>query len=100
MYFNTAEPCLSSYLQLVTKSGLEKVQCPTTSLSLSKATNRYKTYIHKCSTDLVNYEEIFHYNAFGWDGSGANPTPFGDFIPVRLGDPLNVNLDRGRHRGR
>ena len=90
VYFNTAQPCEKSYAQLVLKSGLLRINCQTTALSLSKNTDHYQTNIHKCSTDAVNFEEIFHYNVFGWDGSSANPAPLPEYISAFLADPFNV----------
>jgi hypothetical protein len=90
IYFNTAQPCTQSYIQIVTKGGMTRVNCETTSLSLSKNTNHYQTHIHKCHTDAINYEETFFYNVFGWDGSSSNPIPYGDFIDVKMADPFNV----------
>lgn len=90
IYFNTAHNCDQSYVQLIKKTGLEKVECSITALQLSKNVNNYQTYIHKCSVASVNFEEIFHYNIFGWDGSASNPLPFSkDFIPVTIADVTN-----------
>jgi hypothetical protein len=69
------------------------VKCETSSLELSPKTNKYKTYVHKCRTDQINYEEIFHYMAYGWAGSSSDPVPYKDFISAKLADPLNVPLN-------
>lgn len=55
VYFNTFEACESSYLQLVTKSGLLKVYCSTSQLSLSKATGNYEAYVHRCGAEDIAY---------------------------------------------
>lgn len=92
IFFNTAEECARSYVQLIKKSGLEKVECTITPLHLSKNVNNYQTFIHKCSLTNVNFEQVFHYNVFGWDGSTTNPIPFSqEFIPVTIADVTNVN---------
>lgn len=85
--FNTKQNCEKSYLLVVKKSGLDKIQCSTNTLSLSAKVNNYATSIHRCSISDINFEETFHYNAFGWDGSSANPIAFAqDFIPVKITD--------------
>ena len=55
IYFNTVDLCERSYAQLITKAGIQKILCSTTSLKLSAQTNNYQTYIHKCRTDLIEY---------------------------------------------
>jgi predicted MPP superfamily phosphohydrolase len=64
----------------------------TTHLQLSNNVNNCQTFIHKCSLLYVNFEEIFHYNIFGWDGSTSNPIAFfKDFISVTIADVTNVS---------
>ena len=66
---------------------MDKIQCTTNTLHLSAKVNNYTTSIHRCSISDINFEETFHYNAFGWDGSSANPIAFAqDFIPVKIAD--------------
>lgn len=75
---------------MIKKSGLEKVECTITPLHLSKNVNNYQTYVHKCSISSINFEEVFHYNVFGWDGTASNPIPFSqDFISVTVADVTN-----------
>jgi hypothetical protein len=57
-------------------------------LKLSAETNNYQTYIHKCRTDRIEYEQIFHYNVFGWDGSSANPIYSGNYTQIKLMNPF------------
>jgi predicted MPP superfamily phosphohydrolase len=66
---------------------MEKINCTITTLHLSAKVKNYQTSIHKCSISSVNFEQVFHYNVFGWDGSSANPIPFSvEFIPVTIAD--------------
>jgi predicted MPP superfamily phosphohydrolase len=66
---------------------MERIKCTTKTLQLSANVKNYQTSIHKCSISSVDFEQLFHYNAFGWDGSSANPIPFSvDFIPVSITD--------------
>ena len=67
-----------------------KLKCSTTALSLSNQTNFYKTYIQKCKTSDINFDESFYYGVFGWDGSEAAPVPYGNMVKVTLTDPFNV----------
>lgn len=93
IYFNTASECNRSYVQLIRRTGLEKIDCSITALNLSKNVNNYQAFIHKCKISTIKFGEAFHYNAFGWDGSGSNPIPFSaDFIPLRLADITNINM--------
>ena len=55
IYFNTVQPCTKSYVQLVRKSGLVKIQCKTETLSLSKNTEYYNTSLHKCETNVIDW---------------------------------------------
>lgn len=91
IHFNTATPCLNSYVQLVARSGMTRVQCETTPLNLSANVNHYQTYIHKCQIDTLTFEQRLSYNIFGWDGTASSPTPFAaNFIDITIADPLNV----------
>jgi hypothetical protein len=90
IYFNTNRPCLGSHLQLLTKGGKQFVSCQTTSLRLSSNMSNYQTHIHKCHTDLIQYEETFRYRVFGWDGSERDPISSGDLETAKLADPFNV----------
>lgn len=91
MYFNTAEECAHSYVQTLTKQGLDKVSCEITALRLSEAVNFYTTFVHKCRISRIALGESFNYNVFGWDGGSANPVAFSDsFIPVTMFDVTDV----------
>lgn len=90
IFFNTAQECSRSHVQVITRAGLDKIDCTITALHLSKNVNNYETYIHRCSVSSVSFEEVFHYNVFGWDGTSANPIPFSkDFIAVTIADVTN-----------
>lgn len=92
IYFNTAEECAHSYVQTLTKQGLDKTICEITPLRLSEAVNFYTTFVHKCNISRIALGESFNYNVFGWDGGSANPVPFSDtFIPVRMFDTTDVD---------
>lgn len=41
VYFNTASECNRSYVQLIRRTGLEKIDCSITALHLSKNVNNY-----------------------------------------------------------
>lgn len=70
---------------------MEKINCTITTLQLSPNVQHYQTSIHKCSISSLNFEQVFHYNVFGWDGSSANPIPFSaEFIPVTIADVTDI----------
>jgi hypothetical protein len=59
---------------------------------LSASVNNYQTYIHKCKINSINYEEVFYYNVFGWDGTASSPIPYAqDFIKYKLADITDAN---------
>lgn len=91
IYFNTAEECAHSYVQTLTKQGLDKAACEVTPIKLSEAVNFYTTFVHKCRISRIALGELFNYNVFGWDGGSGNPVPFTDsFIPVSMFDTTDV----------
>lgn len=56
VYFNTASECSRSYLQIFSKTGLQKLDCETTNIRLSKTVNYYKTSVHRCRVININFE--------------------------------------------
>ena len=90
IYFNTKEACSHSYVQIITKNGMNRIVCETTAISLSEHTNYYKTYVHKCHTDVIKYDETFFYNIFGREDVLNYGTPSGEYIEANLADPFNV----------
>jgi hypothetical protein len=70
---------------------MPKLECSTTQLKLSAKTNNYQTFIHKCRTELIEYDETFHYNVYGWDG--ANPPFYGNYTQTMLANPEEVKIN-------
>ena len=91
-YFNTREACSNSYVQIITKNGMNRVTCQTTAISLSEHTNFYRTYVQKCHTDAIKYDETFFYNVFGRDDLLNYGISYGDYIEARLANPFDVLL--------